>query len=231
MASQHQVPVILTRALAQSERFARSLPMAAQPVFSPLLRIESLGVPVDWQAFDGFIFTSENGVRAVDNPAPLKGKSAFCVGNRTAEVAGEAGFETLSARGNAEDLVAMITQQEPSGRLLHVHGVHVRTDVAERLSEHKINVQTVALYDQVAQPMSDDALAILKGKRSLVPLFSPRTAQLFADACPEARCAEIICFSAAISDALDGARYADVTTVSEPSGAAVLDEISCRVIG
>ena len=231
MASQHRVPVILTRPLEQAERFARSLPWGALSVISPLLRIVPIKTNVDLANFDSFLFTSENGVRAIENTLTAEGRIAYCVGDRTAEAASSAGFTARSAKGTAEELIALISEQAPGGRLLHVHGAHTRGDVSARLVANGIKAESAAFYDQLAEPLNEQAMGVLAAQRSLVPLFSPRTSAVFASCCPEAPKAEVLCLSEAVADALAGGRYADVATVQSPTAAAILDEISCRVTG
>ena len=231
MASQLRVPVILTRPLEQAERFARSLPAEARPVISPLLRIVPKDTGVDLGAYDGFLFTSENGVKAIATTVQARGRLAYCVGDRTAEAAESAGFTAQSANGTVEDLIAMVAEQAPTGRLMHVRGAHTRGDVASKLAATGIKAEGAAFYDQLAEPLSMDARQILAGRRCLVPLFSPRTAALFVAGCPVAPVAEVICISAAVSKALEGGRFADIATVAAPTAAAMLDEISCRVTG
>jgi len=167
--------ILLTRPKAQAERFAQALGDATI-VISPLIRIEYLPLTLELDAYSGLIFTSENGVRAC-------GRSdlpAYCVGDRTTEVAEAAGMQAVSAGGSADDLVTMIAQHRVDGKLLHIHGEHITGSVAERLRKNGHQLDDVVGYRQIAVPLNPDARRLLAGeKKVILPLFSPRSARLF----------------------------------------------------
>jgi uroporphyrinogen-III synthase len=107
---------------------------------------------------------------------------AYCVGDRTAQVAREAGFRVQSAQGDAEALLALILREKPQA-LIHLRGREARGDLAQRLSAAGVFTQERVVYAQDAQPLSDDAVAVLSGKAPvLVPLFSPRSAEILGAA-------------------------------------------------
>ncbi|SEN71672.1 uroporphyrinogen-III synthase [Paracoccus alcaliphilus] len=166
--------LLLTRPEADSRRFAAMLP-EFRAVISPILRI----VPVEHDASrlagaEGLIFTSGH---AVASAGAGRGRLAICVGRRTAEIAAAAGFTVQHGNGFAESLIPLI--EAAPMPLIHPHGRHL----ARRLP-----VTGMVVYDQLALPLNDQAVALLQGDAPLLlPLFSPRSSQLVSAAVVQAR--------------------------------------------
>ncbi|WP_425092301.1 uroporphyrinogen-III synthase [Tropicimonas sp. S265A] len=221
MSAQHRVPVILTRAQAQSERFAKTLPDSTRAVFSPLLEMDFHRLSEAILPQETLLFTSENGVAAlVAQDGGTRGQKALCVGDRTAQAARAAGFDARSARGTADDLVQMAAHAP--GPFVHIHGAHTRGDVTARLIGAGKSCRALCLYTQQARPLTPEALSVLTGNTpSLVPLFSPRTAALFRAACPSAPKAHLICLSKAVSKQVTDGRYAVCKTAARPDAKAL----------
>lgn len=185
MSSTKRPVLLLTRPPADSQRFAAMLP-DWRAVISPLLRI----VAVDHEGAGlrdapGLVFTSAHAVPAA---GPGRGRLALCVGGHTAQAARAAGFDVRTGNGFAEGLLPLI--ENAPVPLMHPHGRHM----ARRLP-----VPGVVVYDQQAVPLTDAAQALLAGEGPVVlPLFSPRSARLAADA---ARGARAPLWPVAISDA------------------------------
>lgn len=228
MAAQPPLPVLLTRPRAQSDRFAKDLPANLAPVISPLLEIVPLKGFAAAPPGTTLIFTSGNGVHAYAAQFPGDGQQALCVGDRTAVLAHDAGFETISAGGDADALVAMA--QTMAGPFVHVRGVHVTGDVAARLRALGKEVDERVAYDQATLPLSDAALNTLKGP-CLVPLFSPRTAELFAKACPSAAQAHIMAMSPSVASRLPQNAYKAISVLKTPNAAAMRDALSAYASG
>lgn len=168
---------------------------------------------------DTAIFSSSNGVAHA--PAGL-GRSAYCVGEATTSAALAKGWRAEMRGTTADSLVASLIQNPPHGRMVHMSGTHTRGDIAARLEAHGMQVETVAVYDQVAQKLSTEALALLASAHPvIVPLFSPRTAKLFS--CEAHGCANVhvIAFSKAVAQSLDRASYATVALSSAPDSTAM----------
>lgn len=195
--------ILLTRPAPDSAAFAALLAERlpeVRVVISPLLRVEVTGdLPAE---ADGLIFTSRNGVRAY---AALGGpaRPCYCVGPGTAAEARAAGFEAKSAGGDVSDLEALIRAEAPAGRWLHLHGRHVRGDLAGALRRAGIAAEGVAIYDQRAQPLSEEARAVLAGDAPVVaPVFSPRTAKLLSQGENPRAPVYVVAMSAAVAAAL-----------------------------
>ena len=177
--------VLLTRPKAQSDSFAQSL-RAQVPglrvVISPLMVPVFVAVTLPEGPLQGFILTSQTGAEAARHLRAHLPDLAYCVGDRTAQVARDAGFRVLSAQGDAEALLALILRENAQD-LIHLRGREARGDLAQRLSAAGVFTQERVVYAQDAQPLSDEAVAVLSGKAPvLVPLFSPRSAEILGAA-------------------------------------------------
>lgn len=162
--------LLLTRPEHASRRFAEEAAyLGLEVMISPVLRI----VPLDHDRerlaqAEGLVFTSEN---AVPFAGPGRGRRAICVGPRSAKVAQEAGFNALAGPGDADRLEPMLRDLGPGW--MHPHGRHIAK---------ALPVPGMAVYDQIAQPLSHAALAALASARTIVlPLFSPRSARIVAE--------------------------------------------------
>ena len=174
MSSATQPVLLLTRPWADSQRFAAMLP-EWRAVISPILRIVAVehdGAPL--HDAPGLVFTSAH---AVASAGPGRGRLALCVGGHTARVARAAGFDVREGNGFAEGLLPLI---EAAGvPLIHPHGRHLARELP---------VRGMVVYDQEPVPLNDQAQALLAGEAPVVlPLFSPRSARLVADAARGAR--------------------------------------------
>jgi len=194
--------LLLTRPEERSRHFAAAcadLPLRI--VIAPLQRIVPVPHdPAPLEAAETLVLTS---VEAVPFAGPGRGRLAFCVGPATAAAARAAGFAVaVSATGEAEGLAAIIDRPA-----LHPHGRHLARD---------LGVEGVVVYDQVAQPLPPAGRAVLEGDAPVVlPLFSPRSARLAAEAAREARAPlHPIAISANAADAWAQTR-AEVPLVAE----------------
>lgn len=221
MAVHSRPTLLLTRPRAASERFAQGLGAGSgfAIVIAPLMEIVGTGASVTLDGMRGLILTSENAVPFVPR-APLP---AFCVGPRTAEVAGAAGFAPEVLGPDADGLVDALSARRAEGPLLHVHGVQTRGEVAGRLRAGGLDVRDVAVYDQRALPPGPDfAQAIQHARKSdlIVPLFSPASATRFAEALGSAAVQmTLLAMSPAVKLALPEHLRKQVTVIPEPAGA------------
>lgn len=228
MVAQPSLNVLLTRPKAQSRAFAATLPDHICFVISPLLRIETAqSVPALGDGATA-LFTSVNGVRAYLAYQGARGAPAICVGDRTTAEAEAAGFDARSAGGTAEDVVALALTKP--GPFTHYRGAHARGDIVPRLRAAGRNAIDVVAYDQLPCPLSQTAAQLLHGP-CIVPLFSPRTAALFAESCPTAPKAQILCMSASVAKMLPQHAYGGIEVVPKPTAAAMRDAVLARAAG
>jgi uroporphyrinogen-III synthase len=191
MAAQSRpIPVILTRPAEQSARFAMALQKAFGDLISlvecPMLRPDFLDPGIESRPWSAVIFTSGTAVAAagrLSSPVTTSAMKAYCVGDRTADVAQSAGYSAVSAKGGATDLCAQIIAAAEPGPLLHLRGAETYGDIARSLSLAGIETHEAIIYREVAQVLTDAARAVLLGNRPVIlPLFSARTAKVFAEA-------------------------------------------------
>ena len=228
------VPVLLTRPEATATVFGQSLakrfPGRIRAILAPLMQPEFLApsLPADLrESHAGVIFTSATAVAAAVRLGLTSGP-AFCVGKQTAAQAKAAGFDAVSADGDAGVLVALVAARRPTGPLLHLCGTETRGDVAGQLSALGIPTVAMAVYRQRALPLSQAALAALRDAGPLiVPLFSPRSARLFADAVPPDLRAGILlaALSPAVAKAGAGISHDRLAVAPQPDAAGMLQAI------
>lgn len=179
--ARHPPALLLTRPRADAQAFLADLRRIATPgevVISPVLRIVPTGARPDLAGGPALILTSANGARCYHGPPGLR---AFCVGQKTTEAARAAGLRAEMAGETADQLVAHLTAQRPAGRLLHLRGAHARGNVAARLARAGLPTEETIVYDQQACGFTREALVLLDQTRPVVlPLFSPRSAEIVA---------------------------------------------------
>lgn len=206
-------------------------------LLEPLLEIRFLeGPPLALDGVQALIFTSANGVRAFARRSSTRHLPVFAVGDRTARVAGGAGFlHVESAGGNVGSLVDLVSKRSRPdvGSLLHVAGSAVAGDLAGGLSAAGLTIDRAVLYDaHTTERFSTRTLGFLQeGRIDIVLLFSPRTAQTFAslvnaaglaDAC---RQMTVVCLSSAVASAISGLPWQAALTAREPTRSALLAEL------
>lgn len=179
--------IIVTRAEPDgASTAARIEALGVRALQAPLLQMQSVLFPVpDATKYDAVIFTSANGVKALEQSGQLAGfvdLPLFTVGDRTADVARQAGFTNIaSADGNLEDLVALVQRELTQGRIYYPAAKHRSGDLATVLAP--IEVDSVICYEMVpATVLPDDIIALLNsGDACAILLYSRRTAEIFCD--------------------------------------------------
>lgn len=225
MSRQSRPKVIVTRPADQGAAFAARLAQAfagVEVIVAPLLAPQFLPHDLPRGRFAGVIFTSGTAVAAVAGDALPR--RAYCVGQATARAARAAGFDAQSADGDAEALLAQIIAAPPPGPLLHLHGVETRGALAARLTAAGIPAQGVVVYRQQPQPLTPAAQTALAGDAPVIlPVFSPRSAVLLADALAGARAPLLAAaMSPAVAAALGGLPLARLETAEHPDAAAMV---------
>lgn len=182
------LPVLITRPEPQASRFSKVLTARfgtlVRPVICSLIAPRFLSAALPDGRFGAVVLTSETGALAADRLAKagyMVPHVAFCVGDHTAEVAQGLGFDARSAAGDATALVDLILQHPDRAPFLHLHGHETRGDVVGQLRARGLSAEGAKVYAQEEQPLSVQARALLAQPGPVVvPIFSPRTAKLFA---------------------------------------------------
>mgnify|MGYP006177829763 CR=1 FL=1 len=227
--------ILLTRPASQSARFAdelRSVLAEVDIVAAPLMVPQFLMPMIPARKFAAIVLTSETGAEAARRISAAGVKLpdlAYCVGDRTAFAASGAGFHAVSANGNAANLVGDLVTRGVSGPLLHVRGKDSRGNVVENLNSAGIETFSVIAYDQREQPVSAEMRSVLRGtKPVLVPLFSPRSARMFAEKAMAAGTTAplmIVALSVAVAKELAPLVPDRIAIAAGPGGAAMIEAI------
>ncbi len=224
------VPVLLTRPQAQGDRFATDLitrfgPTLA-PVPSPLIAPAFLHPAIPQQPYTAIILTSETAAASAA-AIPNLPRHAYCVGDRTAAAARAAGFTPHSAKGDANALIALILSTQDQGPFLHLRGADSRGDIAATLTDAGRPTHAAITYDQRPQPLSLEARTLLAGETPvLLPLFSPRTAEILASQGPFAAPLWLAALSPAVAAAAAHLHPARSAIAAEPNADALLTAIA-----
>ena len=184
--------LLLTRPSAASARFAalfRARFGTDWPtVIAPLMQTrwltpDNAGPDMCKPQGSDLVFTSETAVAAWCRLTADRGARAWCVGPRTAEAARQAGFAATEGPGTAQGLARAIAGARPDNGLTWPSGRTVATDMVGVLRDHGLVLRRLVVYDQTALPLGGEAISLLAGRAPvLLPLFSPRSAELAARA-------------------------------------------------
>ncbi|MXU64808.1 uroporphyrinogen-III synthase [Oceanomicrobium pacificus] len=230
--------LLLTRPQRAADAFAAAteaaLPGRFEILIAPQQRIVPRPDPLAGMDLSGpgtLILTSRNGVAAAAALSGLPDLPAVTVGEKTAEAARGAGIAVRAAYPDADALVAALRDPGPEPRpMLHLSGAHHRGDIVERLQAAGQPASRIILYDQPEVPLSDAAQRALRnGRVDLLPLFSPRSAALFANAARTANWPTddltLIGMSSACLDPLSDLQVRARHTAARPDAASMLDAL------
>lgn len=234
--------IAITRPEPDATSLAKTLlGLGHEIVVEPLLTLKfDDEVVLPAERFQAVIFTSANGVRAMENrdnfPSFLK-MPAHTVGLASAEAARQAGFtDVTSAQGNLEDLQRKIeeTLDPQGGPLLYATGQEVSGDLSGSLRALGFRVNRVVLYEAIPKPRLSIGVRVLieEGSLDVVLLFSRRTATIWADLVEEAQLSGFLrgtrhlCLSEPIGDLLRerfGFAVPHIVVARRPDTASMLD--------
>lgn len=210
--------LVLTRPEAQSREIAAALGKSVPVIISPVMQIVAAGRVPEIADYAGVVLTSAN---ALAHAPDLRGKPAYCVGERTAQAARKAGAEIRLVARDADDLVARF---EGPGPLLHLRGEHVRGHIAERLRSAGIETDSMVVYRQESLPLTPEAKAVIEGPNPVVlALYSPRSASLVGERIGRPGPAlHTIAMSEAVARAWHAQTGGEAEVVPVPTGDAML---------
>jgi uroporphyrinogen III methyltransferase/synthase len=188
----HGEVVAVTRARAQASGLAARLrELGAEVVETPAIRIEPRAVEVpDPSGYDLVCFTSPNGVRLFFAALPgdarsLAGARVAAIGPGTAAALREHGIEAdvVPERFVAEGLLEALSDSAPA-RALVARAAEARDTLPDGLRELGAEVEVLALYDTVAEPLSD-AAAQAVDRATYITFTSSSTVRFLLKALPE----------------------------------------------
>jgi uroporphyrinogen-III synthase len=223
--------VLVTRSEpGASETGRRLADLCYAPIVEPVFAVEAISAELP--PFDALAFTSANGVRAFARLNIRRDAPVFCVGDRTAEEARQAGFSRVqSADGDVAALAALIEARlPPGGRILHTGNEESRGDLAGTLSARGRPAAFVPTFRAMALLRPGPALAAhLEGRIAFetILVHSARAAAILADFASRARNPaplDVAAISpAAVSPLVHLARR--IETAIQPNEAALLNSL------
>lgn len=228
-------PILVTRPEPQATRFGRALraeDWTGRVFVSPLMVPVFPHVSVPARPFAAIVLTSETGALAAARLPGLP-RLAWCVGDRTAQVARAKGFTTRSAQGDAAALAALIQGEQAKGPLLYLHGRETRGNLAETLNSAGIETIPLLAYAQDPRPLTQAALRLIRSPGPVVlPILSPRTATLLvaawqaggAKATPH-----VVAMSPAVAEAARPLMPATLDIAVRPDGDSLLATLRARL--
>lgn len=230
--------LLLTRPKEDSEPLARELAgYGFDCLVEPLLFVQTqTRTLLDLDGAQGLLVTSANGIRAFADRSERRDLTVYAVGDASAREAEMLGFASIqSASGDVDTLTKLVVDRaDPDkGVLVHVAGTKLAGDLGGQLSEAGYTYRRAVLYAaRKATGFTTETRAALEsGRINGVLLYSPRTAETFAElirkAHLEGACRHItaFCLSEAVRNKLVGLDWQSVRVADEPTQAALIDNL------
>ncbi len=230
--------VLVTRPQPAADRTAAVLKARGhQPILCPVLYLADLPAEIDPACFAAIAVTSANAVDALSRHpsfAALTGLPLFAVGDKSAQRALAAGFQTVrSAGGAVDDLCRLIaaSRNAAAGAVLYAAARDRAGDLEGCLRGKGFSVTTIDVYH--AGPVSDlpDALdrACATGPPDRIAVYSARSATHLAAAANQSSCGEtlrkatVVAISKAAAAPLRRSGWKACRIAHRPTEAALLD--------
>jgi uroporphyrinogen-III synthase len=235
--------VLVTRPYPDDEHTASALRARGFEVLrAPMLRFEPLGFRDDATThYDAVLVTSANALRGLELAGSrLLKLPLFTVGEHTASVARQMGFENvIAADGDAARLRDCVLEAvktkalKKESPLLYLAGADVARDLAGELGAHGLSVVTQTTYKMVpvtSLPREVSEAFVVNGIEAVLH-YSRRSARAFLDA---ARAAGVeisalalpqICISAAVASILREAGATQLVVAAAPHESALFEAL------
>ncbi len=184
--------VAVTRARAQASELARRLrALGASVIQAPTIRVRTLdGPPLDPSPYDLVCLTSPNGVGALferlaagrRDARALAGARVAAIGPGTARALAAHGIaaDVIPERFVAESLVEALAEL-PVKRALVARAAEARDVLPDALRERGVEVDVLSLYETIAEPLSEHALAAARAA-DYITFTSSSTVRFFLEA-------------------------------------------------
>lgn len=169
--------VLVTRPIEQATEFAELInALGFTPLIQPLLEIEYFPFSLKQSEKPAaIILSSRQSLKNIEIPADWRAIPVFCVGDMTAKVARQAGFQNVIAGdGDLTDLLPLVLGQIPAGQnLLYLRGEDVRHDLKTCLPDYHIQ-ELVTYRAKPVAALQSDVLSRF-GEIDVITLFSARS--------------------------------------------------------
>lgn len=189
--------ILLTRPLEDSLLLAKIYEEQGRSSFiEPMIFLEALTPPsIDVTSYDGIVLTSKHALPALTALSENQDKEDFpplyCVGEKTADAAREAGFiRILDGGGSSASMKEAIKASfTPSvGNLLYLRGEIVKGRWCEKLRLQGFKIDEHIVYKaHAAIGLSPALIQLLKEKKiTEIPFYSERSKEIFLSLAREA---------------------------------------------
>lgn len=218
-----------------SDTAARLGALGIEGVPCPLLVHQTLDVSLpEPKGFAALVLTSANALRALDERGVLaryRTLPVYSVGNRTAAMARDMGFDTVtSADGAFADLVELLAHAPLSGPLFYPAARDMSGDLGKSLAPFGRMVITTEIYAMNPVTALPDGLAerLNAGEIEAALFYSKRTAQTFVRLVerglekPARARFGVLCLSEAVAAPLLDAHFVRVGLSDHPSEEAMM---------
>ena len=201
----------------------------ALPLFGALSKIELMSV--EWPAEDSYqavVVTSGNAVRVLNQGNnPLTSLPCFVVGDSTAAVATQAGFDKiLNADGDLSALLDLVKEKlDPAkGPLLYLSGKETAGDLPAELLHKGFETRSLIVYRAVWLDVLPENIKfeINRNGLDMITFLSPLAARVFtklvcdSETSIDLSSTEAICISEAVAQGLDTASWAKIKVSRRP---------------
>jgi uroporphyrinogen III methyltransferase / synthase len=184
--------VAVTRARAQASELASGLARhGARVLQAPVIRVQALpGPPLDPSPYDLICLTSPNGVEAMFERLAEAGRDARSLAGARVAAIGPGTARALAGHGVIADVVPERFVAEalvealadvPVSRALVARAREARDVLPEALRERGAEVDVLALYETLAEPLAPQALDLARGA-DYITFTSSSTVRFFLDA-------------------------------------------------
>jgi uroporphyrinogen III methyltransferase / synthase len=189
--------VAVTRARAQASLLSQRLQaLGARVVQAPVIRVRALpGPPLDPSPYDLVCLASPNGVSALFERLAAGGRDARALAGARVAAIGAGTAAALASHGVTADVAPERSISEglvealadvPVGRALVARASRGRDVLADALRARGVEVDVLALYETVAEPLSASALAAAR-TADYIAFTSSSTVRFFLEAIDAAR--------------------------------------------
>lgn len=228
--------VIITRAEADAQATARRVEaLGCTAVIAPLATRHAVPATIPDRHFDGVIITSRAALTMLEQDplAQLSATPVFCVGDSTAALARQTGFQTvLSAGSDTGGLISLISEHVAQGQsLLYLTGEPRKPDIEQAFSD-KMQLTILTTYRmQTATAFPPEALARLDDPHPVWLHYSQQSvmrAAALAAASPQPDLfhrARHLLISPALLSSVQAAGGHDITIATRPDQQAMMDSL------
>ena len=225
--------ILITRPQADAEILVEELKVLGfESLIEPMLSIEAINVNLpDLSPFDGFVFTSANGVRSFADLSDVRDKLVFTVGEKTAYEAMQVGFTNVQSSGHdVAALAAFLKTQK--GLYAHFRGQNVTCSLVDLLEGvETIDIKEFIVYRAVksVQISTNTLRNLANNKISAVLFYSKRTAKTFVELLQRHECTSLVegikalCLADSMIECLSVLPWQEIEVAAHPDQQSMLE--------